>query len=80
MLKERIYPFLVNLKVKRRPSENSYSSGGWRKYSGQSKGSFDSSYKGSNGYPRKYKTERFNSEVSIRILINLIWFNLQKRK
>lgn len=54
-----------NLKAKRRPSENSngYSSGGWRKYSGQSKGSFDSSYKGSNGgYPRKYKRERFNSE------------------
>ena len=54
-----------NLKAKRRPSENSngYSNGGWRKYSGQSKGSFDNSYKGSNGgYPKKYKRERFNSE------------------
>lgn len=51
-----------NLKAKRRPSENSsgYSSGGgWRKYSGQSKNSYDSSYKGSG---KKYRRERFNSE------------------
>lgn len=54
-----------NLQAKRRPSENSngYLGKGWRKYSGSSKNSFDSSYKGGSGYPnRKKRRERFNSE------------------